>query len=85
MNAMILFRRGAGRGRDYYGIKKWLDEQGIKSRRLAKDVELHPTVVSQTIRGLANNRKVLAKLRDLGCPENILSLPADMGIGDAGN
>ena len=73
-------RRGSGRERDYYGIKKWLGERQIRLKVLAKELEMHPSIVSQTIRGIMNNRKVLAKLQELGCPPEILSLPNDMRL-----
>ena len=75
---VYVFRRGAGRERDYHGIRKWMDERQIKNKKLAEELAVHPTVVSQTIRGIMNNRKVLTKLQNLGCPLDILSLPKDM-------
>lgn len=81
MRRQSLYLRGAGRKRDYFGLKKWLDEKQISLKLIAEDVDLHPTVVSQTIRGIANNRKILARLLELGCPEKLLSLPCDMKSG----
>jgi hypothetical protein len=71
-------RRGSGRERDYYGLKRWLGERQIRLKVLAKELDVHPTVISQTIRGIMNNRKVLTKLQELGCPVDMLSLPKDM-------
>ncbi len=78
MRLQSLYLRGAGRNRDYYGLKKWLDENQISLKQIADDLELHPSIVSQTIRGVANNRKVLARLFELECPPPLLSLPVDM-------
>lgn len=75
MRRQSLYLRGAGRKRDYFGLKKWLDERQISLKLLAEEVDLHPTVASQTIRGIVNNRKILARLLDLGCPENFLAFP----------
>lgn len=69
---------GAGRERDYYGIKKWLDSNGIKVGDVAKAVGLHCSVAGHTIYGRMNNRKILWHLVDLGCPHELLSLPQDM-------
>jgi len=71
-------KHGSGRDRDYHAIKKWLDENFITVKRVADDIELAPTAVSQTIRGIVNRRKVLWRLVELGCPHDILSLPKDM-------
>jgi hypothetical protein len=73
---------GAGRERDYFGLKKWLDDRQICLKLLAEEVGVHPVVASQTIRGIVNNRKFLARLLELGCPEKLLSLPSDMKSSD---
>lgn len=70
--------RGAGRQRDYYAIKKFLDEREIQVGQVATDVGLDKSTASHTIRGWVNNRKILHRLIDLGCPLGILSLPRDM-------
>ena len=69
---------GAGRDRDYHGIRKWMDENYISGSQVARDVGLDPVNCSRVIRGLSNNRKILRRLLELGCPVDILSLPADM-------
>ena len=71
-------KHGAGRDRDYHAIKKWLDDSSIEIQDVARAVGLHRSVVSHTIRGAVNNRKVLRHLKALGCPPEILSLPKDM-------
>ena len=71
---------GAGRARDYHGIRKWMDENMISGAQIARDVGIHPVNCSLVIRGLRNNRKILKRLLELGCPPDILSLPADMQV-----
>ncbi len=78
MSGMYVGKRGVGRGRDYRAIKRWLGEQGVMLKQVAGDVGVNPTVVSQTIRGIVNNRKVLRRLLELGCPAGVLSLPSDL-------
>lgn len=71
-------RVGAGRDRQTYKIKEWLDRQGLYGRDLAKQLGIADALVSQTIHGIRNHRPTLSLLRDLGCPEDYLSLPNDM-------
>jgi len=71
-------KTGAGRDRDYHAIKKWMDENLISGSQVARDVGLVPMNCSRVIRGLSNNRKILRRLLELGCPTDILSLPEDM-------
>ncbi|WP_291325310.1 hypothetical protein [Desulfovibrio sp. UCD-KL4C] len=70
---------GAGRDRNPWPIKEWMDFHGIRQADIAikAGVKGH-SLVSRTIHGGANNKKVLGALRDLGCPDNILSLPEEM-------
>ena len=78
------WKMGAGRERDYYAIKKWMDENLISGAQVAKDVGVHRVLVSQVLRGWSNNRRILRRLLELGCPADILSLPADMqAVADA--
>jgi len=69
---------GAGRERDYHAIKRWMDENMVTGSQVARDVGVALVNCSQVIRGLSNNRKILRRLLELGCPEDILSLPKDM-------
>lgn len=75
-------KRGAGVNRDAWGIRAYLDGKGLKMADIARQVGLHNTVVEQTVHGWVNNRKVLRHLRFLGIPQNVLSLPEDMLVGD---
>ena len=69
---------GSGRFRDTWAIRRWLDEQGLNMSDVARNIGVAPQVVSMTVRGTRNNRAVLQKLLDMGCPRQALSLPDDM-------
>jgi len=71
-------RMGCGKQRLSFRIYEWLDSNGIAINSIAKSVGITPSMVSSTIRGRKNNRRILKKLMELGCPENILSLPGDL-------
>jgi transposase-like protein len=45
---------------------------------LARQLGVSDNLVSATVRGIKNNRKVLQALRSIGCPEDILALPKNM-------
>jgi transcriptional regulator with XRE-family HTH domain len=70
---------GAGRARKPWRIKEWMDAVGIRQEHVAVRAGINTkSIVSRTIRGQANNRKVLLALRDMGCPEKYLGLPDDL-------
>lgn len=69
---------GAGRQRQPWRIREFLDAQGLTQADVARKLGKDRSVVSKTIRGTINNREVLRYLHGLGCPEKILSLPADL-------
>ena len=69
---------GAGKFRKPYRIREYLDSQGTNMKRVADELGVNPSLVRDTIRGVKNNRRVLSKLQDMGCPERYLSLPKDM-------
>jgi len=75
-------KHGAGRNRDYFAIKKWMDENHLTVKQLADAVGLDRSAASHTIRGVSNRRKILTRLVELGCPPDILSLPEDMKAQD---
>lgn len=60
-------------------IRIWMLRNGltVNSTRKALGYRNH-TPVSLTIDGKKNLRKVLAYLREMGCPEQFLALPEDM-------
>jgi hypothetical protein len=51
---------------------------GITNREVARHAGIHETLVSHTICGRTNNRRVLNQLLEMGCPATILGLPEDM-------
>lgn len=78
MNVNAHAGRAAGRYRDPWEIRKFLSLRGTNMLRIAKELGKYPQQVQETVRGTRNDREVLAKLRDMGCPEKYLSLPEDM-------
>ena len=74
----LAYKPGAGAGRDYWAIKKWLDRKGLTIADIAAAAEFSVGIVSQTIRGIRNSRRVLIVFINLGCPAKHLSLPEDM-------
>lgn len=69
---------GAGRNRDPWEIRKFLNVKGTNMTKLARSLGVSVNLVHVTVTGARNNRKVLTALRELGCPEKVLSLPEDM-------
>ncbi|WP_245577930.1 helix-turn-helix domain-containing protein [Maridesulfovibrio bastinii] len=68
-----------GRKRRPFLIKEWMDAKGYEQKDIAAAAGIKAqSIVSRTIRGGANNRKVLTALRNMGCPEKYLALPDDM-------
>jgi len=76
-------KKGAGQGRDYYGLKRWMGENGVTNIQIAKDVGCNRASVTPVLRGYSNDRKILRRFLELGCPADILSPPADMMAADA--
>ena len=74
----LAYKPGAGAGRDYWAIKKWLHEKGFTLSDIAGALGINAGIVSATIRGVRNTRQVLKWLVDNDCPVEMLSLPADM-------
>lgn len=58
-------------------IRSWMVRKGIKPSNLARELQVHHTLVSQTVSGSKNNRRVLKALLDKGCPRKWLALPQD--------
>ena len=69
---------GSGRNRKPFVIKEWMYGRRLTQAEVAKSLDVNKAVVSRTIFGSANNRRVLAFLRDAGCPINALALPMDL-------
>jgi hypothetical protein len=60
-------------------IRVWMQRKQIRQVTIQKALGLkHNTTVFATIEGRENNRKVLAWLRDAGCPEKYLAIPEYM-------
>ena len=76
----MLAGMGTGRNRRPYLIKEWMFTQGLTQNDIRDRLDLSQSVVSRTIMGSANNRRVLAYLRDEGCPVHVLALPEDMKV-----
>lgn len=70
--------RGAGRFRDPWSIRRTLSAQGMNMRDVALKVGVNYTQVTETVKGIRNDRKVLAYLLEIGCSAKALSLPEDM-------
>ena len=70
---------GSGRFRRPYRIREWLiEKKGMTMAELGREISVDRAVVSATIRGARNDRRVLLWLRDNGCPLKHLSLPEDL-------
>jgi len=76
----VLAGYGAGRNRKPFAIKEWMFAHGLTQGQIGKRLGISQSVVSRTIFGSSNNRRVLAFLREKGCPEQALALPKDMKI-----
>jgi transcriptional regulator with XRE-family HTH domain len=74
----LAYKPGAGASRDYWAIKRWLNEKGLTLTAIAACLGINVGGVSATIRGTRNTRKVLKWLSNNGCPASILSLPDDL-------
>ena len=61
--------------RDTKKIRIWMIENDLTVTEIAKDLEISSPVVSFTIGGYDNNKKVLRFLLGRGCPREILDLP----------
>jgi len=59
-------------------IRIWLLRKGVTLAEIARQVKISPTLVTATINGHRNNRKVLRYLVQCKCPRRILDLPEDM-------
>ena len=75
----------SGRYRQPYAIRGYLAEIGKNMRMVADDLGVASSLVQDTVRGIKNNRRVLAYLLELGCPRKYLSLPPDLDSRGAAN
>lgn len=67
--------KGAGRARRPFAIREHLAGLGLSMEDVARDLGVSGELVRATVRGGSNNRRVLTRLRDLGVPDDALSLP----------
>lgn len=74
-------KQGAGARRKPYRIKEWMAGIGLEVKDVASELGVHPSLVSHTIFGRKNARRVLRYLRDRGCPRRYLALPKDLENG----
>lgn len=56
-------------------IRAWMLLKGITGVMVAEETGVSSALVSATIQGRRNNRKVLSMLQELGCPEEFLAIP----------
>ncbi|WP_353115374.1 hypothetical protein [Nitratidesulfovibrio sp.] len=77
------WRIGTGKERQTYHILDWLRRNRIRQLVIAEELGVNTSLVSSTIWGRRNNRRVLRKLLDLGCPARFLNLPDDMSSREA--
>jgi len=59
-------------------ILVWLRRQGIKQTQIARECGKYKANVWDTVHGRRSDRKILAWLKDKGCPVEYLNLPAKM-------
>ncbi len=62
-------------------IRSWMVRKGITPTGLAREIGVSHPLVSQTISGGKNNRRVLKALLGKGCPKKWLALPEDLDSG----
>ena len=57
----------------------WLVQQGISQVAIQRELkQKQATQVNETLQGRRNDRRVLQRLIDLGCPREYLNLPETM-------
>jgi hypothetical protein len=60
------------RGRDGIAVKSWMLKQGISQAEIVRSTKINKGLVSRTINGLRNCRKVLDYLKEQKIPERLL-------------
>jgi transcriptional regulator with XRE-family HTH domain len=68
----------AGKNRQPWRIREFLDGRGLSMADVGREIGVAKHIMSETVRGIRNHRRVLSKLRELGCPEKFLDLPEDL-------
>lgn len=65
--------------RSWFKIDNWMRHHNLSVTKIQNELGFkNHGVVSNTIAGRKNNRKVLSLLVDKGCPRRFLDLPDDM-------
>ena len=64
--------------RNFKQIKIWMLRNDLREADIVRATDQEQTYVNKTLKGIRNNRVVLQYLREHGCPERYLALPADM-------
>lgn len=59
----------------------WMIRTGMRPAKVAQELGVGRALVTCTIHGRKNNRRVLRYLLEKGCPPEILDLPEDMKDG----
>ncbi len=58
-----------------FRIREWMKSRKISVTGIAAELNVHHSLVSATIHGRKNNKKVLNALIVHGCPSDLLALP----------
>lgn len=77
---MAMARRVASGSRNGLAIRAHLVARGITLSEIARELHCDTSLVSHTIGGRKNNRRVLLRLLEIGVPRQLLALPTDMEI-----
>lgn len=65
--------------KDRRRARAWLVEMGIRQVSIQRDLQHKQfTQVNETLQGVRDNRRVLQRLIELGCPREFLALPKEM-------
>lgn len=69
--------------RESLEIKAWMIRNGISGKAVAEELGVSPELISMTIHGVKNNKKVLACLANKGCPIEWLAIPRIINAEEA--
>jgi len=61
-------------------IRAFLVRKGVSMADIARDLECTRSLVWHTVHGGKNNKRVLARLVELGVPRRYLALPDSVGV-----
>lgn len=61
--------------RESLEIKAWMVRNSISQKAVAEELMVSPELISMTIHGVKNNKRVLSCLAEKGCPIEWLALP----------